>query len=60
MLDNFYVKLLAVGVVVYGLYWLMSPYQNCMRESAGRISSINGEPISRDSRVGWCRHNTDW
>jgi hypothetical protein len=45
MLDNFYVKLLAVGVVVYGLYWLMSPYQNCMRAGSAQA---------------YCWQHTDW
>lgn len=31
MLDNFWVKLIGVAVVVYTLYFAISPYQNCLR-----------------------------
>jgi hypothetical protein len=37
MRDNFWVKLLGVAIVIYGLYYLMSPYQNCVR-SKGRYA----------------------
>jgi hypothetical protein len=35
MLDNFWVKLLGVAIVVYGLYYAISPYQNCLRSEGG-------------------------
>lgn len=31
-LDPFWQKLFVVVAVIVGLYFLMSPYQNCMRE----------------------------
>ena len=43
------------AVVIVGLYFLMSPYQNCMRE----------EPPGRGKEYssrwdGYCRHETSW
>ena len=35
MQNNFWVRLLGIAVVIYGLYYLVSPYQNCLRSEGG-------------------------
>lgn len=44
-LDPFWQKFFVVVAVIVGLYYLMSPYQNCMRE--------------RDSS-NFCMRHTTW
>lgn len=44
-LDPFWQKFFVVVVVIVGLYYIMSPYQNCMRGGAGS---------------GWCMRFTSW
>ena len=36
-----------VAVVIVGLYYVISPYQNCMRGM-------------KSNQHGWCMHNTSW
>ena len=38
-------KILIIVVIVIGLYYLMSPYQNCVRANVD---------------VGYCIYNTSW
>lgn len=47
---NFFVRVGVIAVIFLGLYFIMSPYQNCVRDG------------NRDSRsdLRYCFHLTDW
>ena len=49
------VKLIIVGVVVYALYMVMSPYQNCVRSYGEPQSEGHQRGIAND-----CTRNTAW
>lgn len=35
MLNNFWGRLFGVAIAIYGLYYFISPYQNCLRSEGG-------------------------
>lgn len=50
MLNNFWAKLLGVAIVVYGLYYLISPYQNCVRAKGSYANYIDSF-VAREHRA---------
>lgn len=40
MQNNFWIRLLGIAAVIYGLYYLVSPYQNCLRSGGGYAEYI--------------------
>lgn len=43
MQNNFWVRLVGIAVVIYGLYYLVSPYQNCLRSEGGYADYLERE-----------------
>lgn len=56
--DNFYTRLIAIVVVIYGLYWMTSPYKICMRDQASQKHKYKNLEYS-DFR-GFCQRQTNW
>jgi hypothetical protein len=50
---KFIIKALVVGVVMVALYFLFSPYQNCM-------SAYSGSDVPYRGIVRICLEQTDW
>ena len=54
-MGDFVGKIIVVGIVVYALYWFVSPYQNCVRGY--------GEPNDERHEInihGACTRSTAW
>ena len=47
---NFFVRVVFVVICIIGLYYLMSPYQNCMRDYGGNNAS----------KWNFCNKNSSW
>lgn len=69
-MNNFWVKLGAVAVVILGLYYAMSPYQKCMRGVESWSDYIAKHPtfnfteeqkrIRNSSIVSSCQRYNSW
>ncbi len=47
---NFFVRVIFVVICIIGLYFLMSPYQNCLRDVGGGYYS----------KIRHCTENSSW
>tara|TARA_E500000178_G_scaffold267306_1_gene264765 strand:- start:796 stop:987 length:192 start_codon:yes stop_codon:yes gene_type:complete len=48
-------------MVVYTVYWLASPYENCVRDAVGDEGKYESEFEKNFSLVrGYCEKNTRW
>lgn len=50
---SFLIKVVIVLVAIVGLYYLVSPYQNCVRDNA--VGDTERYQVSE-----WCQKNTSW
>ena len=57
----FFIKLAAIAVTVVGLYYLTSPYQNCLTKSS-KTSVVERmfSSIEKESIYFYCRRETSW
>ena len=70
LVNNFWVRLASITTVILMLYYLMSPYQQCMRSQESYSNYVkkneypNLEGLSHDehNRVqgNYCRRDTSW